>query len=273
MKQRCVKQDERCVKLRVLQLALREMRMLLREKRLWIAFGAIVALFVFTGPFGTFDQLGFIQRLGFWLTIHAATWLIALAGIALVSAWHGEGNSIGLPQTVLGCCLASPLIGVAVEVIKVTFLGEALTLSGVLWQMLQALPVAVVIGLVAYFFFQSGTVLANPPVPAVSENRLMLRLPPEKRGELRYMSMQDHYVEVVTAKGRELVLLRLADAIAEAGEGAGVQIHRSHWVAFSAIASVNRNDGKPVAVLKDATELPVSRTYLPALREAGFLPR
>ncbi len=255
----------------VWQLTLREMQMLLGERRLWIAFGAIVALFVFTGPFGTFDQLGFAERLGFWLTIHAATWLIALAGIALVSAWHGEGNRIGLPQTVIGCCLASPFIGLAVEIIKAVFLGIQLTLTGVLWQAIQTLPVAIVIGLVAYFFFQSGSAADKPRVPGAPVNRLMLRLPPEKRGRLLHMSMQDHYVEVVTDKGSELLLLRLADAIAEAGDAAGQQIHRSHWVERNAVASVDRTDGKVSVLTTAGARLPVSRTYVPALKKAGLL--
>ena len=98
----------------------------------------------------------------------------------------------------------------------------------------------------------------------------MLRLPPEKRGELLYMSMQDHYVEIVTARGRELVLLRLADAMTEAGSTTGIQVHRSHWVAFSAISSIKRDGGKSSVVMTDGTELPVSRTYTKALREAGY---
>ena len=98
----------------------------------------------------------------------------------------------------------------------------------------------------------------------------MLRLPPAKLGELPYMSMQDHYVEIVTSKGRELVLLRLADAINEAGRKTGIQLHRSHWAAFSAIASTRRDAGKISLVMSDGTELPVSRTYATALREAGI---
>ena len=256
----------------VLQLALREMQALVGDRRLWIAFSVVVALFVFTGPFGTYDLLGFAERLGFWLTVHAATWMIALAGIALVSAWGGKDQPIGVFQTVLGCCLATPFIGLAVSTVKALFLGTRFTLETVLLQMLEALPVAIIVGLVAYFFFKSSRVEPAVPQPA-SPNRLMLRLPPQKRGVLQHLTMQDHYVEIVTAKGSELVLLRLADAIAEAGEGAGLQIHRSHWVAFEAVAAVERQDGKAVVVTSSGARLPVSRTYLPALKDAGLLPK
>ena len=55
----------------IVQLTLRELRSLFADRRLWMAFGVIVALFVFTGPFGTIDRLGFAERLGFWLTVHS----------------------------------------------------------------------------------------------------------------------------------------------------------------------------------------------------------
>ena len=258
------------MKRQIVQLTLREMRSLFSEKRLWMAFGVIVALFVFTGPFGTIDQLRFAERLGFWLTVHFVTWTIALTSVALVSVWNNEKSRIGIWQTVIGCCLATPFIGFAVSAIRTLFLNEQITVTSVFWQMVQALPVAIIIGIVAYFFFQPVQSPSSDPEGRDPDARLMLRLPPEKRGELLYMSMQDHYVEIVTAKGRELVLLRLADAINEAGGTTGIQVHRSHWVAFSAISSIKRDGGKSSVVMSDGTELPVSRTYARALREAGI---
>jgi DNA-binding LytR/AlgR family response regulator len=258
----------------MMQLALREMQSLLGKRQLWIAFSVVVTLFVFTGPFGTFGALGFAERLGYWLTVHAITWLIALAGISLVKAARGQAEHISLIDTVAGCCLASPLIGGAVSAINAAFLGLAVTPSGLLWQTLQVLPVAVAVGLVAYFFFQPAGRAAASAAEAASRpsgNRLMLRLPPEKRGSLQHLTMQDHYVEVVTDKGQELVLLRLGDAIAEVGDGQGIRIHRSHWVAFDAIRSVERVQGKVFVVSNGNTRLPVSRTYIPALKQAGLL--
>ncbi len=269
MKLRCVNKGKDYVKRQIVQLTLRELVSLYADKRLWVAFGAIVALFVFTGPFGTIDRLGFAERLGFWLTVHFVTWTIALTGVALVSAWNGASSRIGMWQTIIGCCLATPLIGIAVSVIRSLFLDQQITATSVFWQMLQALPVAIIIGIVAYFFFQPSQ--ASPSVAEQRDHdaRLMLRLPPEKRGELLYMSMQDHYVEIVTSKGRELVLLRLADAMNEAGSATGIQVHRSHWAAFSAIKTTKRNGGRTSVIMSDGAELPVSRTYVKALREAG----
>ena len=53
-----------------------------------------------------------------------------------------------------------------------------------------------------------------PIETANSAPRLLTRLPYEKRGTLLSLSALDHYTEVVTTTGKELVLIRLADAIA-----------------------------------------------------------
>ena len=55
--------------------------------------------------------------------------------------------------------------------------------------------------------------------------------------------MQDHYVEVHTAAGSELLLLRFRDALREVEGVDGLQVHRSHWVARNAVARVERRRG------------------------------
>lgn len=82
--------------------------------------------------------------------------------------------------------------------------------------------------------------LAPEPQEAAAEagpigTPLLRRLPPDLRGALIRLSMNDHYVEVETAKGATLVLLRFADALNELGDADGLQVHRSHWVARTAV--------------------------------------
>ena len=71
--------------------------------------------------------------------------------------------------------------------------------------------------------------------------------------------MQDHYTEVVTSRGKELVLLRFSDALNETAPVAGQRIHRSHWVADGHIANLKRANGRLLVVTKAGEELPVSR--------------
>nr|WP_255552328.1 LytTR family DNA-binding domain-containing protein [Maritimibacter dapengensis] len=106
-----------------------------------------------------------------------------------------------------------------------------------------------------------------------ASTRILDRLPIEKRGPLISLSVQDHYVEVATTKGTELVLLRLSDAMAEVGDTPGLQVHRSHWIATGAVKSARRDGARAILTMADGRDIPVSRTYLPAIKEAGLLPR
>jgi DNA-binding LytR/AlgR family response regulator len=108
-----------------------------------------------------------------------------------------------------------------------------------------------------------AVVQAPPPI--------LERIPHPQRGALMALSVQDHYVEVVTEKGTSLVLMRLSDAIKETGAVAGLQIHRSHWVARDAVKRVIRTDGKVSLELRSGIRLPVSRGYLDAVKAAGLL--
>jgi DNA-binding LytR/AlgR family response regulator len=92
-----------------------------------------------------------------------------------------------------------------------------------------------------------------------------------QRGRLIALIVEDHYVDIVTDKGRTLVLMRLADAIREAAPVPGLQVHRSHWVALAAVAKTLRSEGKVLLELSNGMKLPVSRGYLPAARDAGLV--
>ena len=101
--------------------------------------------------------------------------------------------------------------------------------------------------------------------------RFRERLPPRLRGaEIHAVEAEDHYLRVHTDRGSDLVLMRLADALEELGGIEGAQTHRSWWVARAAVAEVRRGDGRATLVLKGGLEAPVSRTFAPALRAAGW---
>ncbi|WP_444443523.1 LytTR family DNA-binding domain-containing protein [Rhodobacter capsulatus] len=110
---------------------------------------------------------------------------------------------------------------------------------------------------------------AAPPARDAAA-RLMARLSPELRAPLIRLQMRDHYVEVFTEAGSETVLLRMADAICAAEGVAGLQVHRSHWVARQAIRGVMRAQGKVSLALQDGTQVPVSRGNAPAVLALGL---
>lgn len=98
--------------------------------------------------------------------------------------------------------------------------------------------------------------------PAEDAPRLLARLSPALRAPLVRVQVRNHYVDVVTEAGSARVLLRFADAIAETGEIEGLQVHRSHWVAKSALRGIRRSGGKVMVETSDGALVPVSRPYL-----------
>ena len=119
----------------------------------------------------------------------------------------------------------------------------------------------------AYFasLHLSGPTEQPPP-------KFLERLPLKLRGaEVWAVEAEDHYLRLHTSLGQDLILLRLADAVDELAGIEGAQVHRSWWVARDAIADARRGDGRATLVLKDGSEVPVSRTYAKILREQGWM--
>ncbi|GEM_PF-1727555 len=101
-----------------------------------------------------------------------------------------------------------------------------------------------------------------------SEPPFMTKLPFKKRGALHALSAELHYVRVYTSAGNDLVLMRFSDAVAQCGKTEGLRIHRSHWVALSAIAEVSCESGNMMVRMHDSLEFPVSRSYQGVVRNA-----
>jgi DNA-binding LytR/AlgR family response regulator len=81
---------------------------------------------------------------------------------------------------------------------------------------------------------------------------------------------EDHYLRLHTSKGQDLILMRLADALAELDGLQGARTHRSWWVARAAVRQVERADGRATLTLEGGLQVPVSRVHIKILREAGW---
>ncbi len=92
-----------------------------------------------------------------------------------------------------------------------------------------------------------------------------------QRASIIRLSMQDHYVEVHTDSGSQLILMRMSDAISELDGVAGLRVHRSHWVATDAVTGSMRERGRLCLLTRDGAEVPVSRSYSATVREVGLV--
>ena len=93
-------------------------------------------------------------------------------------------------------------------------------------------------------------------------------LPLASRGKPLLIKSELHYLRVVTDRGSGLVLYNLADALAALPERDGIQVHRSYWVAFDAIDSLQRRGRQGELVLHDGERVPVSRQRFQMVSEA-----
>ena len=116
---------------------------------------------------------------------------------------------------------------------------------------------------------ETRTVIA-PPLPqaeAAFRQRLSAR---RRHARLIAIEAHDHYLRVHTDAGAELITLRFADALAELAGAHGYRVHRSWWVAGDAVEAVQWRRGAGEARLAGEVVAPVSRTYAPTLRAAGW---
>ncbi|RZJ40739.1 MAG: LytTR family transcriptional regulator, partial [Brevundimonas sp.] len=120
-------------------------------------------------------------------------------------------------------------------------------------------------------FLQRTPVQTHAAVAGAAPSRFLDRLPPKLRGAtIRAVQSEDHYLRLHTDRGSDLILMRLSDALSELEGLEGAQTHRSWWVARHAVRSVSRGEGRATLTLDDGLEVPVSRRYARALREAGW---
>jgi hypothetical protein len=175
------------------------------------------------------------------------------------------------PRAILGGLLTFVPIGVIVWLTAGLIPGANITPSALLGYIGTSLVVSVSMSLLS--------VAVNPvtrdrmePGLSTAPSRFLERLPVRLRGaEIWAVEAEDHYLRVHTSAGQDLILLRMADAVAELEGQEGMQVHRSWWVARAGIADARRGDGRATLTLKDGSEAPVSRTYAAELRRRGWV--
>jgi len=85
------------------------------------------------------------------------------------------------------------------------------------------------------------------------------------------LTMRDHYIEVFTNEGSNLVHMRFADALRVVAQLNGDQIHRSHWVNFDKIDSFVKDGAKIGFRMSDGAVVPIARSQKARLKERGLI--
>jgi hypothetical protein len=251
---------------------------------------AISLIATVSGPFDTIHTMTTGTRLVFWVSVSFGTTLAAYAARTLTAMQVSkdrpvlfEACAIGLmvlfsTPLVMGLSflLGDPKCGAVMACID-DFAFYVTLISTAIFLVRRMIP-----GFEELIFFakdESGglQLIAPSPIdlePAVPPGppRLYRRLPDGTRGEILHLTANGHFVDVTLSTGVEQIRMRFADAVDEMDSVEGYCSHRSHWVARAAVCGHGRVDGKPVLVLVNGMEVPVSRTYRSGLEDAGLLP-
>lgn len=212
-----------------------------------------------------------LMRLAYWLPLmiggslvgHVVSLLVARIPRADASPWIFGGLlavAVSIPITVLVWAYTAMLspMRLRLEQMPSFFLG--------------VLVISAAMTAVMMLVSQPGRVThARGDGAPAAPVRFLERLPAKLKGARLYaVSAEDHYLRLHTSKGSDLILMRLADAIAELDGLEGAQTHRSWWVAKDAVESARREGDRVTLMLPGGVQAPVSRPNVRVLREAGW---
>lgn len=246
--------------------ALREWRAEMAKPATLPVLVGVAVLLTIIGPFDTDARLRTVPRFAYWLAMAAITYSIGII-VSAVIQHMAKGMShwprLALTALCIGVCVTGGVLMLNLAVFGVWPTGYALWAS-----VANVMAIAVVITYLLSLQPDAAPVDATPAPPVLQD-----RLPLDKRGAILSLTVEDHYTRVRTTKGEHLLLMRLSDAIKEMGDTPGAQVHRSHWAAWDHVSAARRDGDRAILTLSDDSEIPVSRSNLSKIKDAGLLPK
>jgi len=229
----------------------------------WLVTSCVVAL---AGPFGTFETQPFQWRFLYWGGVIAVAIFMGLTARTVLR--HLLKDQPALVEDLSVAVLLALTFGPTVVWINQSIGGEAAREAmGLGLVMFSVFSIACCIIAVRRTIEQSAS---SPQV--ARQDRLLSRLPVPEGARLSRISSDNHHIRIVTITGDEhRLLMRLRDAVDEIDVEAGFCVHRSHWVAKSAIAGVAKEGKRELVELVCGSKIPIGPKYRNNLVEAGVI--
>ncbi len=212
-----------------------------------------------------------LKRLIYWVPLMVAGAVIGNAAGAMVARQPKIGESRLAIWAAVTTIVTIPATLLVWAVTGFMFRG-GVQLAALPYYVGAVLPVSAAMSAIMMLVNAPGAATHAPAAGAAPRPVPFARRLPAKimGGAIWAVSAEDHYLRIHTSKGADMVLMRLADAMAELDGLEGAQVHRSWWVARDGVAEVKRDGARVTLVLKDGAEAPVSRPNVKPLREAGW---
>lgn len=266
----------------------RDRPLVVKRYAMMLAAGFILGV---VGPYDTSNMPEILIRFGYWLSL---LWLASFFA-GPIARWYfprfpNFNHRVSL--ALFGLCVAVSLpiflIVMAMDVfgnpegqfsvsyVVRFFVDFKYGIIGLIWWFFQVFIITFIAfgaASLAYSAFLKDTMPATSANPA---QRFLNRLPSKIGTDLKCITVEDHYIRVYTALGDAMILMRLADAISELDGFAGTQVHRSWWVAYSAIEHISKDKRRYTIQIscsngEPAMRVPVSQSHVEKLQKGGFL--
>ncbi|MGO4409855.1 MULTISPECIES: LytTR family DNA-binding domain-containing protein [unclassified Brevundimonas] len=232
---------------------------------------AIGLLMGFLGPFAS-EHAPIVGRYVYWM--------ICMVGGGLIGIWVdgllSRRMAVIWRRVAVVSVLMTPPVSLLVMTTDHLLMGGPFGWPGYLRLLWQVWPISLAVMVVRALVWrrspaqvETRTVIAAPLPEA--EAAFRRRLSAKRRGaRLIAIEAHDHYLKVHTDAGAELITLRFGDALDELARAHGWRVHRSWWVAADTVEDVRWRRGAGEMRLVGGLTAPVSRTYGPVLKEAGW---
>jgi len=237
----------------------------LRALGLAVASGVVLGVF---GPFGSFFNGNVTLRVFSWtLNLAAGTLIIGtiIPFVTRLCIRFKLGRVVGL---IGGLLLATAPVALFSAAFGYWLWPRAVSRVHIEDWYTQALLVEVVmLGLWVLIALAVQAPRATPATPEAQDQDRAVDL----REPVLCLQMEDHYVRVHRLSGSRLELMPLHEAIARYGQAGGVQVHRSWWVAASAIDGAERDLRNWRLRLNNGLVVPVARNRIAEVRARGWI--
>ena len=254
---------------------------------------ALGMLFAVLGPFGSYPALDQFTRYGFWIGLilfgYFSTLTASLAAdkIAAVARLHPLVRII-----VVAAGSALPVSFATAWALSQVQVGRVVTVQDMPALFGAVLSVQVALAFVQHGISNGGWTASDRAAAEVETNlsaapahtafdirpsheriaavRFMQHVPAHLGKDLLAVEAVDHYLRIYTSVGAALIHMRISDAIDALQDTDGLQVHRSWWVARDAVTGQRRDGAKLRLTLANGLTVPVSRTFLMAVRSIGW---
>jgi hypothetical protein len=242
----------------------------------WTTFAGLLCGLI--GPYGSYIGNP-ASRMLFWVGLFWAGTLILWPSVAL--ALHVAARKriplvlAGTGAALLACI---PLAGFAAAACYLFWPVHASGIRTQEWYahtVTLALPAAAIAFWFEWYRDQGQTRSRAIRLPGISEEEAAGPqsgpLPDRLLDLILCLQMEDHHVRYHTAAGSSLHFAPMRDVVRQMGIARGLQVHRSWWVARSAVCDATGDSRALELVLTNGLRVPVARSRVAAVRDVGWL--